>query len=89
MNTNRALVVRNGNLTHPQITFFQELSDLKDMRYLERFAHYGQAFWLVKLKHQSNRRELVLKCTPQLFEIKENGKTIKQVPAPSEIGTRL
>lgn len=89
MNTNRALVVRKGNLTHPQITFFQELSDLKDMRYLERFAHYGQAFWLVKLKHQSNRRELILKCTPLLFEIKENGKTIKQVPAPSEIGTKL
>ena len=89
MNTNRALVVRNGNLTHPQITFFQELNDLKDMRYFERFAHYGQAFWLIKLKHQSNQRELVLKCTPQLFEIKEKGKTIKQVPPPSEVSSKL
>lgn len=89
MNTNHALVVRNGQLTRPQVTFFQELSDLKDMRYLERFAHYGQAFWLVKLKHQSNRRELVLKCTPQLFEIKENGITIKQDPAPPKVSSKL
>lgn len=68
-----------GVLLNSQREFINEMNGLKADRYIEVFAHYGRTLWLVKLKHLTNRRTLVLKCYPNYFILEEDGKPLKQV----------
>jgi hypothetical protein len=71
---------KEGCLVDSQVVFINELSDLKKNRYIEVFAHYGRTFWMVKVKHLTNRRTLILKCYPSYFALNEGGKLLKQWP---------
>lgn len=70
---------RQGVLVNSQREFINELNGLKADRYIEVFAHYGRTFWMVKLKHLTNGRTLVLKSYPSYFILEEGGKPLKQV----------
>lgn len=70
---------RQGVLVNSQRLFINELKGLKADRYIEVFAHYGRTFWLVKLKHLTNGRTLVMKSYPNYFILEEGGKPLKQV----------
>ena len=70
---------KQGVLVNSQRLFINELNGLKADRYIEVFAHYGEHFWLVKLKHLTNGRTLVLKSYPNYFILEEGGKPLKQV----------
>lgn len=71
---------KEGRLVDSQVVFINELTDLKKNRYIEVFAHYGRTFWMVKVKHLTNRRTLILKCYPSYFTLNEGGKLLKQWP---------
>ena len=70
---------RQGVLVNSQRLFINELNGLKADRYIEVFTHYGEHFWMVKLKHLTNGRTLVLKSYPDYFILEEGGKPLKQV----------
>ena len=70
---------RQGVLVNSQREFINELNGLKADRYIEVFSHYGRTFWMVKLKHLTNGRTLVLKSYPSYFILEEGGKPLKQV----------
>lgn len=63
-----------------QLTFINELISLKQDRYIEVFAHYGRTFWMVKLKHLTNGRTLILRCYAQWGSLEEKGKVLKSWP---------
>jgi hypothetical protein len=67
-------------LLNSQRTFINELTSLKQDRYIEVFAHYGRTFWLVKLKHLTNGRTLILRCYAQWGSLEEKGKCLKCWP---------
>lgn len=68
---------RQGALLNSQKEFINELTSLKKDRYIEVFSHYGRTFWMVKLKHLTNGRTLILKCYPEFGSIEEKGKLLK------------
>lgn len=70
---------KQGVLVNSQREFINELNGLKADRYIEVFAHYGRTFWMVKLKHLTNGRTLVMKSYPNYFILEEGGKPLKQV----------
>lgn len=70
---------KQGVLVNSQREFINELIGLKADRYIEVFAHYGRTFWMVKLKHMTNGRTLVMKSYPNYFILEEGGKPLKQV----------
>lgn len=67
-------------LLNSQRTFINELTSLKRDRYIEVFAHYGRTFWMVKLKHLTNGRTLILRCYAQWGSLEEKGKCLKCWP---------
>lgn len=75
----QVLNFKQGVLVNSQREFINELNGLKADRYIEVFAHYGEHFWMVKLKHLTNGRTLVLKSYPKQFILEEGGKPLKQV----------
>ena len=68
---------RQGILLNSQRVFINELNSLKKDQYIEMFSHYGRTFWLVKLKHLTNGRTLILRCYPEWGSIEEKGKLLK------------
>ena len=74
---------RQDVLVNSQREFINELNGLKADRYIEVFSHYGRTFWMVKLKHLTNGRTLVLKCYPNHFTLNEGGRILKQWPEGS------
>lgn len=79
----RPYVFPENRLLNSQKVFLNELTSLKQDRYIEVFAHYGQTLWLVKLRHLTNGRTLILRCYPQCGSLTENGKLLKEWPAGS------
>lgn len=73
-------VFEDGEIVKSQLEFINELAGLKMDRYVEVFAHYGRTFWLVKVKHLTNGRTLILRCYPHYFTLTEGGKLLKQWP---------
>ena len=76
-------VFKDGEIVGSQREFINELVGLKEDRYVEVFAHYGRTFWMVKVRHLTNRRTLVLKCYPTYFTLNEGGRILKQWPEGS------
>lgn len=74
---------KDGEIVGSQREFINELVGLKADRYVEVFAHYGRTFWMVKVRHLTNRRTLVLKCYPTYFTLNEGGRILKQWPEGS------
>lgn len=74
---------KDGEIVGSQREFINELVGLKADRYIEVFAHYGRTFWMVKVRHLTNRRTLVLKCYPTYFTLNEGGRILKQWPEGS------
>lgn len=74
---------KHGELVGSQREFINELAGLKKDNYVEVFAHYGRTFWMVKVRHLTNRRTLVLKCYPAYFSLNEGGRILKQWPEGS------
>lgn len=74
---------KDGEIVGSQREFINELVGLKADRYVEVFAHYGRTFWMVKVRHLTNRRTLVLKCYPTHFTLNEGGRILKQWPEGS------
>ena len=72
------------NVSDAQRHFMIELQSLKSDHYVERFAHYGQTFWMVKLQHLTNGRRLMLKWHCDYMELFEGGKLLKQYPDKPE-----
>ena len=72
-----AQIFPEDHLVNSQKVFINELNSLKRDRYIEVFAHYGQTLWLVKLRHLTNGRTLVLRCYVQWGSLTENGKILK------------
>lgn len=72
-----------NRLLNSQKVFINELNSLKQDRYIEVFAHYGQTLWLVKLRHLTNGRTLILRCYPQCGSLTEGGKLLKEWPSGS------
>lgn len=70
-------------LLNSQCIFINELISLKRDRYIEVFAHYGRTFWMVKLKHLSNGRTLILRCYAQWGSLEEKGRVLKCWPTGS------
>ena len=64
-------------LLNSQRTFINELNSLEKDRYIQMFSHYGRTFWLVKLKHLTNGRTLILRCYPQRGSLEEKGRVLK------------
>lgn len=76
-----AQIFPEDHLVNSQKVFINELNSLKQDRYIEVFAHYGQTLWLVKLRHLTNGRTLVLRCYAQWGSLTENGKLLKEWPS--------
>lgn len=76
-------VFKDGEIVRSQREFINELVGLRADRYVEVFAHYGRTFWMVKVKHLTNGRTLVLKCYPTYFTLNEGGRILKQWPEGS------
>lgn len=64
-------------LLNSQRTFINELNSLEKDRYIQMFSHYGRTFWMVKLKHLTNGRTLILRCYPQRGSLEEKGRVLK------------
>ena len=72
-----AQIFPEDHLVNSQKVFINELNSLKQDRYIEVFAHYGRTLWLVKLRHLTNGRTLVLRCYAQWGSLTEKGKLLK------------
>lgn len=64
-------------LLNSQRTFINELNSLEKDRYIQVFSHYGRTFWMIKLKHLTNGRTLILRCYPQRGSLEEKGRVLK------------
>lgn len=64
-------------LLNSQKVFINELTSLNKDRYIEVFSHYGRTFWMVKLRHLTNGRTLILRCYPQRGSLEEKGRVLK------------
>lgn len=64
-------------LLNSQKVFINELTSLEKDRYIQVFSHYGRTFWMVKLKHLTNGRTLILRCYPQRGSLEEKGRILK------------
>lgn len=64
-------------LLNSQKVFINELTSLEKDRYIQVFSHYGRTFWMVKLKHLTNGRTLILRCYPQRGSLEEKGRVLK------------
>lgn len=65
-------------LVNSQRIFANELSDLLANNYIVQVQSYNKSWWLVKLRHLSNGRTLILNCNTKYGCIKEKGKIIKE-----------
>lgn len=74
-------IMHNNSLVDSQRLFILELNALKQDRYIEVFAHYGRTFWMIKLKHLTNGRTLILRCYRQWGSLSEGDKILKQWPS--------
>lgn len=55
----------------------QECQDFLDNGYLVRFSSYSKDFLFIKLKHQTNGNEIVIKSSTLMMSITKNGKVVK------------
>ena len=68
-------------LTKYQVDAQSECIDLCSCGYREVFSVRQHDWWFVKLRHLHNGRTLVVEWKPDYYEIRENRKVLKRVPA--------
>lgn len=54
-----------------------ECHDLLQCGYLVRFSSYSKDFLFIKLKHQTNGNEIIIKSSTLMMSITKNGKVVK------------
>lgn len=55
----------------------QECQDFLQCGYLVRFSSYSKDFLFIKLKHQTNGNEIIIKSSNLMMSITKNGKVVK------------
>lgn len=55
----------------------RECQDFLDNGYLVRFSSYSKDYLFIKLKHQTNGNEIVIKSSTLMMSITKNGKVVK------------
>lgn len=55
----------------------QECQDFLQCGYLVRFSSYSDEFLFIKLKHQTNGNEIIIKSSNLMMSITKNGKVVK------------
>ena len=55
----------------------QECQDLLKCGYMVRFSSYSKDFLFIKLKHQSNGNEIIIKSSALMMSITKNGRVVK------------
>lgn len=60
-----------------EVLALQECQDLLKCGYLVRFSSYYKDFLFIKLKHQTNGNEIIIKSSPLMMSLTKNGKIVK------------
>lgn len=71
--------MKDKKLSKVQVEVLGEYLDLLSNGYVNRFSYFSEEFWLIKVIHLTNNRELTLKWSNQWAGIKENNTTIKEI----------